>query len=298
MNNEVPWAIGSPCTSSFVLHRFILFVVGLVLCVAVRGMSAGGGGFGSARAGHFSAQSQVRQFSVPGPSWPLFRGDAQATGVARDSLPEKLDLLWTFSADQGRIRVDRRDRRWRGLRRQHGRQALRPRSGDAARARWEFSTPLGFSASAAVRGGRVYVGDIDGEFHCLDAATGKQLWNFQTDGEIDSSANFHDDRRPVRLPGYLSLLSGRRLGQARLEISEPGPDPLLSDRGGQPGLRGRLRRASARDRPPPGQSGGGGENRLAHRMLAGRDGRDGVRRHRRTHLLRHRPAAGENPLAL
>ena len=90
---------------------------------------------------------------------------------------------------------------------------------------------LGFNASAAVRGGRVYIGDVDGVFYCLDAATGKKLWKFQTDGEIDSSANFHDDHVLFGSQDTLSLLPGRRLGQARLEVSEPGPDPLLSHRG-------------------------------------------------------------------
>ena len=34
-----------------------------------------------------------------GEGWPVFRGDAWASGVARDALPsDRLDLLWTFSA--------------------------------------------------------------------------------------------------------------------------------------------------------------------------------------------------------
>ena len=34
-------------------------------------------------------------------AWPLFRGDPQASGVARGTLPEKLELLWTFSVEGG-----------------------------------------------------------------------------------------------------------------------------------------------------------------------------------------------------
>ncbi|MGD0382492.1 MAG: hypothetical protein ABSA77_03150, partial [Thermoguttaceae bacterium] len=34
-------------------------------------------------------------------SWPLFRGDAQATGVAKSDLPEKLELLWRFTPPKG-----------------------------------------------------------------------------------------------------------------------------------------------------------------------------------------------------
>jgi outer membrane protein assembly factor BamB len=57
--------------------------------------------------------------------------------------------------------------------------------------RWEFSSALGFTASPAVKDGRVYVGDSDGNFFCLDARSGEKLWAFQADGEIDSSANFY-----------------------------------------------------------------------------------------------------------
>src|SRR5690606_23506085 len=34
-------------------------------------------------------------------SWPLFRGNAQAQGVARTELPEKPVLLWEFTIDKG-----------------------------------------------------------------------------------------------------------------------------------------------------------------------------------------------------
>ena len=59
--------------------------------------------------------------------------------------------------------------------------------------RWEFTTDLGFTASAAVRNGLLYIGDYDGRFYCFDAASGKPKWDLQTDAEINSSANFYQD---------------------------------------------------------------------------------------------------------
>jgi len=60
--------------------------------------------------------------------------------------------------------------------------------------RWKFETGLGFTAAPAVRGGRVYIGDVDGCFHAIDARTGQELWKYQTEAEINSGANFHGDR--------------------------------------------------------------------------------------------------------
>ncbi len=122
--------------------------------------------------------------------WPLFRGNAQATGQAATSLPEKLDLLWTFSRGQdgfdtsaviadGCVFAGSTN----GML-----YALDLASGTK---KWEYKTESGFSAAPAVREGCVYVGDIDGRFHCLDAESGQERWHFDTEGEINSSANFH-----------------------------------------------------------------------------------------------------------
>jgi len=123
-------------------------------------------------------------------SWPLFRGDRKATGVARSNLPARLEVLWTFATERGgyeataaiadgTVLVGSLDGNF---------YALDLAGGEK---RWEFPTKLGFYASAAVRKGRVYVGDADGTFYCLDAASGRKLWHFQSDAEINSSANFH-----------------------------------------------------------------------------------------------------------
>jgi outer membrane protein assembly factor BamB len=122
--------------------------------------------------------------------WPLFRGNAQATGVADGGLPEKLELLWTFPATKGgfestaaivggMVYIGSTDGNLYAIDLASGKE------------RWHFPTQLGFTASAAVRDGRVYIGDSDGVFYCIDAATGRKLWDYPTDGEINSSANFH-----------------------------------------------------------------------------------------------------------
>ena len=125
--------------------------------------------------------------------WPVFRGDARASGVARDALPsDRLDLLWTFSAVRGGFKaaaavvagtVYAADT-------DGNLYAIDLASGGK---RWTLATNSKFTASPAVRHGRVYVGDYDGRFHCLDGKSGKVVWQFEADARIYASANFYGD---------------------------------------------------------------------------------------------------------
>lgn len=125
-------------------------------------------------------------------AWPVFRGNRESTGVAIGSLPESLEVLWTFSVDDGGFEstaaiVD-------------GSVYVGCLDGNlyaidlaTGKKRWAFPTDLGFIASPAVRDGRVYIGDYDGKLYCLDTESGNLLWDFQTEAEINSSANFYKD---------------------------------------------------------------------------------------------------------
>ena len=117
--------------------------------------------------------------SNQGDAWPVFRGDARASGVARDALPssDRLELLWTFSASRGfkataaivAGTVYAADTEGNVY-------AIDLASGAK---RWKFATNSTITASPAVRRGRVYVGDYDGHFHCLDGKSGKVVWQFE-----------------------------------------------------------------------------------------------------------------------
>ena len=49
------------------------------------------------------------------------------------------------------------------------------------------------SPSPAIRGGLLYIGDIDGKFYALDIKTGQPKWTFAAEAEIDNGANFWKD---------------------------------------------------------------------------------------------------------
>ncbi|HZZ30094.1 MAG TPA: PQQ-binding-like beta-propeller repeat protein [Pirellulales bacterium] len=133
--------------------------------------------------------------SSTGGPWPVFRQNAQATGVAESTLPQELQLLWKYTVQKGSfestpvivdgaVYIGDMDGTF---------YALDLRSGQE---RWKFDLgkdKAGFTAAAAVRDGRVYIGDMDGNFLCLDAQTHEKKWTATAGAEIDSAANFYHD---------------------------------------------------------------------------------------------------------
>jgi outer membrane protein assembly factor BamB len=124
-------------------------------------------------------------------SWPLSRGDAQATGVARSPVPEQLELLWKFAAGnameatpaiaEDRVFIGDLDEKLYALNLHTGAKL------------WEQPGKLGYPGGPAVKEGRVYVGDGDGVFRCFAADTGTPQWEFATEAEIVAGANFFGD---------------------------------------------------------------------------------------------------------
>lgn len=129
-------------------------------------------------------------------AWPVFRGNANGNGVAPGSLPADLEPVWehkfpdssiesTAAIADGAIYVGT-------LESQNGNLvALNLSDGSE---RWRFPGELGFSAPAAVHRGKVYIGDFDGTFHCVDAANGQEVWKTPTDQQVNAGANFYGDK--------------------------------------------------------------------------------------------------------
>ncbi len=57
---------------------------------------------------------------------------------------------------------------------------------------WKNESESGYLASAAVQSDFVVVGDYDGLVRGLKVTDGNEVWKFQTDSQIDGGANFHD----------------------------------------------------------------------------------------------------------
>jgi RNA polymerase sigma factor (sigma-70 family) len=126
--------------------------------------------------------------------WLLFRGNSLQTGVAQTTLPDKLEILWTFKAKdsienapavaKGVVYAGAMDEHLYALDLVTGAEKWKYRAGKDA----------GFKASPAVKGDTVYVGDTDGLFHAIDIEKGTKRWTFETGAEITSGANFTGNR--------------------------------------------------------------------------------------------------------
>jgi outer membrane protein assembly factor BamB len=156
-------------------------------------------------------QPTANEMQTAPKDWPMFRGNALLTGVATSTLPDSLSLLWTFQAEAKNESIESSAAIVDGVA-YVGTiggflYALDLKDG---KPRWKFSTASttadGANASAelapaiksspAVANGRVFFGDEVGVFHCLDAETGRKIWDFDTasGAEIISSANVVGDR--------------------------------------------------------------------------------------------------------
>jgi outer membrane protein assembly factor BamB len=125
--------------------------------------------------------------------WPVFRGNAQSSGVATTTLPAELDIVWEFKVPQGGFEGTPLI-----VQLPNGKKTVYIADMDGmlfsidfqtGEKNWEIKLGIGIAASPAYQDEKIFVGDIDGFFHCVDTS-GKLVWKIETGGEINASANF------------------------------------------------------------------------------------------------------------
>ena len=139
---------------------------------------------------HLYAIAAARPTATP--DWPMFRGNAQLTGVATSTLPDKLHVRWrrelpdatesTAAIVGDRVYVGCDD----GFL-----YVLDLAAGDI---QWKYKAESPIKSSPSVHDNVVFFGDDDGVFHAIDVPTRAGKWTFPTEGEIISSANVVDGR--------------------------------------------------------------------------------------------------------
>ena len=118
---------------------------------------------------------------------------------------------------------------------------------------WTYKTESGFIAAPAVRGGLLYVGDIDGKFYALDAKTGKPKWTFAAEAEIDSGANFWKDNVLFGSQDATLYCLNAESGKLVWKFAIEDQIRCMPTDRRRPVVRGRLRRQAAHHRPDEGQ---------------------------------------------
>lgn len=132
-------------------------------------------------------------------SWPLFRGDAQATGVAVGELPPEMELLWSYRVEKGGFEatpviandlvfLPDLDGTLHVLKLEDGQLAWKKSFAAAD------GVVTGFIASPAIDKDDIYLCDMDGKVYCLALADGQEKWTFTTGAEIDGAVSFFQNR--------------------------------------------------------------------------------------------------------
>lgn len=134
-------------------------------------------------------------------SWPSFRNGFDLLGVSRSTLPDKLEVLWKFEAEEqvtstaaiveGRVYLASLKGELHCLDLRTGKPVWKYRSIESADA--EMFAP-GFKASPTITPDKVFIGDEEGVLHAIDRKTGKRLWDFKTNAEIVSGVTLYEDK--------------------------------------------------------------------------------------------------------
>jgi outer membrane protein assembly factor BamB len=126
--------------------------------------------------------------NVEAAKWPIFRGDPTLSGIAKDRIPDKLSLLWSFQTGSevisspvlgfGRVYIGSTDGKVYSVDLSDGHKI------------WEFDTEDDIEASPLLLDDAVYIGNLSGNFFCLDAHTGQVQWKYKIGNSIYGSANW------------------------------------------------------------------------------------------------------------
>ena len=133
---------------------------------------------------------------IPADGWPVFRRTPEATGFVISKIGANLKTRWIFSTEKDQFTatpIVAENTVFLG-----GAEgifyAVDLKEGTV---RWKAEGYPGFAAPAGYYKGKVYVGDLDGRFHCFQAKDGQHLWQLETGAEIDGG------------PAFVTLPSGK-----------------------------------------------------------------------------------------
>jgi len=133
-------------------------------------------------------ESENIAYNIEAAYWPIFRGDQNLSGVADVLLPDNLELLWSFEAEDdiisspvvglGNVYIGSTDGKVYSIGLLNGKKV------------WEFDTEDDVEASPLLLDQTLFIGNLSGNFFALDALSGRIKWEYEISGEIMGSANW------------------------------------------------------------------------------------------------------------
>lgn len=146
-------------------------------------------------------------FGQTGSSWPIYRGNNSLNGSSDAIIFDKLNLLWSFETGDkiesspvihdGLVFFGSTDGNMYAL-------DLK------GKLKWKYKSEVGIEAHLAVVDNMVIAGSLDGTVYSLDYKSGKLIWKYQTEGQINGSVNYFikGNLKTILVPSYDFFLHG------------------------------------------------------------------------------------------
>jgi eukaryotic-like serine/threonine-protein kinase len=130
-------------------------------------------------------------------AWPQFRGSYNLTGVSPSTINANLKQMWSLNANEiiesSAAIADATVYVGTGSNSNAG--ELIAADLWSGKLKWKYKTKEAVGdSSPAIANGLVFVGDLEGTFHAVNAANGQGLWTYKTGGEIKCSPVIVGDR--------------------------------------------------------------------------------------------------------
>jgi len=122
--------------------------------------------------------AKVRDFRTYPDDWPTYLGDNARTGTTKVSLPKRVGRRWAYGLPSGArptAPIVAGGTVFFG----DDRGVLHAVHAEDGSVRWRAHTAGALFFPPALRQGRLLAGSADGRVWCLEAATGRLLWNFR-----------------------------------------------------------------------------------------------------------------------
>jgi outer membrane protein assembly factor BamB len=130
-------------------------------------------------------------------AWPMLGHDLAHSCYSESPAPDMLQLIWRHNTEsyvtsspvvfEGRVYVGSRlELHWEPKQEGHLKTpAVYCLDAETGKKIWNYETEGDVVSTAHVINGRLYIGSFDKYIYCLDADTGERLWRYLTGGKID-----------------------------------------------------------------------------------------------------------------